>query len=384
MSRRKLLDGSVVSAIVEKVFPDETETCRDDKKRPKESLYWVIPGKKGEPRWILPDDPTNTFGFLGQWRPYEFLSRAKWKLLMIAYRGKRLGCVPGVVPLHIIVPEEKNWDHLGWALAQPPVLVIYVGTPSPHRKAILCLVDSANGRVLSIGKVPLGPVAGVAINREADNLEKLAKEKPGRAPGTYFLDRKNGITTQEFIAGSPTSGRLTESHLDCLLDLAIPDETMSLHQEVETSENKIRALGNIAPKDREVLMKALGKADDPAPLPAVWEHGDFAPWNLKRAQDGSLKAIDWEEASRSGLPLFDLVYFHLIQALELGEKDIFPGVFVEFLNRYLDHLGIAREMAGKIVRAAIVRYWLRFHEAGDGARADFFIHRLNGLPGSLS
>jgi hypothetical protein len=378
------LDGSVVEAIVNKVFPDETEIYSEAKEGRPTSKYWVIPGKGGEPRWVLPDDPAHTFGFLEQWRPYDFLSRIKWKLLMIAYRGKRLGCVPGVVPLCVVAPDDKHWDHLGWALADPPVLIIYVGTPSPHRKAILCLIDSKNGRVLSIGKVPLGPVADRAINREADNLEKLAREKPGRAPGTLFLDRKNGITTQEFIAGLPTSGRLTESHLDCLIDLAIPGKTMSLHREVETSENKIRALGNISPNDRTILMKALAEADDPAPLPAVWEHGDFAPWNLKRTKDGSLRAIDWEESSHAGLPLFDLVYFHLIQALELRGQEIFPTLFVNTINRYLERMGIAREMAGKLVRASIVRCWLRFHEAGDGARADFFIQRLNNLPGKLS
>jgi hypothetical protein len=378
------LDGSVVADIVNKVFPDEAEIHPDVKEGRATSKYWVIPGKGGEPRWILPDDPAHTFGFLSQWRPYDILSRIKWKLLMIAYRGKSLGCVPRVVPLRMVVPEGKHWVHLGWALADPPVLIIYVGTPSPHRKAILCLVDSENGRILSIGKVPLGPVADLAINREAVNLEKLAREKPGRAPGTLFLDRKNGITTQEFIAGSPTSGSLTESHLEYLIDLAIPGETMSLHREVETSENKIRALGNIDPKDRTVLMKALAEADDPAPLPAVWEHGDFAPWNLKRVNDGSLRAIDWEESSRAGLPLFDLVYFHLIQALELKGQEIFPALFVTILNRYLERMGIAQEMAGKIVRASIVRCWLRFHEAGDGVRADFFIRRLNGLPGKLS
>lgn len=378
------MDGSVIAAIVNKVFPDETEICPDAEAGRGTLKYWVVPGKEGEPRWILPDDPAHTFEFLRQWRPYNFFSRIKWQILMIAYRGKILGYVPGVIPLRVVVPEGKHWGHLGWALADPPVLIIYVGTPSQHRKAILCLVDSKNGKILSVGKVPLGPVADRAINREADNLEKLAREKPGRVPGTLFLDRKNGITTQEFIAGLPTSGRLTESHLDCLIDLAIPGETMSLHREVETSENKIRALGNIDPKDRAVLMKALAEADDPTPLPAVWEHGDFAPWNLKQASDGLLRAIDWEESSRTGLPLFDLVYFHLIQALELGGQEIFPAVFVKTINRYLERMGIAQEMAGKIVRASIVRCWLRFHETGDGARADFFIHRLNGLPEKLS
>jgi hypothetical protein len=377
------LGGSVVSAIVKKVFPDETELLSDAKEGPKGSRYWMIPGKEREPRWILPDDPKYAFPFLEQWRPYKFFSLVKWKLLMIAYRGRSLGCVPGVVPLRITVSQGKNWGHLGWMFDGPPVPVIYIGTPSPYRKAVMGLIDSENKKVAAIAKVPLGPVAGGAITREAENIEQLTQEKPGRAPCNIFVDSKNGVSTQEFIAGSPTGRRLTECHIDCLVDLAIPGETVSLRLIVASLEKKIQVMENIDPEDRVVLVRALRQAEDPAPLPAVWEHGDFVPWNLKRVANGSLQAIDWEESSRAGLPLYDLVYFHLIQALELGEKELFPKLFVALQDQYLERLGIARKMAGKIIRVSIVRFWLRFHEVGDVARAKFFIHRLNGFPGHL-
>lgn len=75
--------------------------------------------------------------------------------------------------------------------------------------------------------MPLVPSAGLAINHEADNLDVLAKEKPGQAPRNLFVDRKNGISSQEFIVGSPTGRRLTEDHVTYLVDLAIPGETIS-------------------------------------------------------------------------------------------------------------------------------------------------------------
>lgn len=376
--------SSVVASVVEKVFPVGTKIHMESRVWSPYSRYWVIPGKMGEPRWVLPHDPRYALPFLKQWRPYVFRSYIKWKLLMVAYRSKRLDCVPGVAPFSIVVPQGKNWDHLGWSQADLPIPLIYVGTPSPHRKAVFCLTNFRTGRIISIGKVPLGPIADLAINREANNLDQLTQEKPGRAPRTIFVDRQKGISTQEFIAGAPTCRRLTERHIACLVDLAIPDETTSLRRVVASLEKKIQAMENIEPKDRAVLMRSLGEADDPSPLPAVWEHGDFVPWNLKIESNGSLRIIDWEESSRDGIPSFDLVYFHLIQALELGEKELFPKLFMELLNRYFDLLGIIRAMTEKIIRACVVRCWLRFHEANDGARADFFIHRLNGLPGELS
>jgi thymidylate kinase len=381
--RRNAILSSVVTSVAKKVFPEGTELCLGDKTDPPGSRFWVIPGKAEEPRWILPYDSKYALPFLQQWRPYNLFSRIKWQFLMVAYRGKRLSCVPGVVALRIIVPEKSNWEHLGWPLAKPPVPVIYVGTPGPNRKAVLGLIDSQKGKVTSIGKVPLGPSAGLANNHEVDILDTLAKEKPGRAPSNLFVDRRNGIATQEFFYGSPTGRRLTERHVAFLVDLAIPGETISLREVVKDLGRQIKSLEHIDREARTVLERTLGEADDPSLLPAVWEHGDFAPWNLKSGTNGSLQAVDWEAASRQGLPLFDLVYFHSIQAFLFGEKELFPKWFRALLSQYLERLGIAPGMTRKIIRACIVRDWLRRHEEGDRARAAFLLRTLTSPLGDL-
>ena len=130
--RRSALLSSVETSVVKKVFPMGTEIYLNDKTGPPGSRFWIIPGKGEEPRWILPHEQEYGWPFLKQWRPYNFFSRIKWQCLMIAYRRKWLDCVPGVVPLRIIVPEGGNWNHLGWPLATPPILVIYIGTPGPE------------------------------------------------------------------------------------------------------------------------------------------------------------------------------------------------------------------------------------------------------------
>ncbi len=43
--------------------------------------------------------------------------------------------------------------------------------------------------------------------------------------------------------------------------------------------------------------------------PLVIQHGDFAPWNIFRLQDGLLCSIDWEEGCVDGFPFFDLIHF---------------------------------------------------------------------------
>jgi hypothetical protein len=378
------VDHRLISSVVKKIFPEGTEFCLDGNIDLSESQFWIIPGKKGEPRWILPHDREYGWPFLQEWYPYDFSSRLKWHCLMAAYRGKGLRYVPGVVPLKVIVPEKSNWEHLGWYSINQPVPVIYVGSPGRSRKAVLGLIDSQERKVASIGKVPLGPSAGLAINREVDILEDLAKEKPGRAPRTLFVDRGNGISVQEFFSGSPTGRHLTERHVEFLADLVIPGETISLREVAEDLERQINTLEDIDPKARTVLERVLEEIDDPSPLSAVWEHGDFTPWNIKKVTNGSLRTVDWEASSRRRLPLFDLIFFQTMQVFLFGENELFPKPFRRTLNRYVDRLNISPAMTKKVAKACITLDWLKWRKAGkDSLRTNFLFHTLARPMGGL-
>lgn len=378
------MDDSLITSVIKKVFPEGTELCLNGKEGLPVSRFWMIPGKGGEPRWILPHERKYGWPFLQAWHPYDFSSRIKWQCLLAAYRGKGLGYVPGVVPLRVTVPEKSNWEHLGWRYVNQPVPVIYVGTPGPSRKAVLGLIDSQERKVISIGKVPLGPSAGLAINHEVDILDNLAKEKPGRAPRSLFVDHRHGIATQEFFSGSPTGRRLTEGHVAFLTDLVIPGETISLREVVEGLGRQIKILDQIEPETRAVLERVLVEVDDPLPLPVVWKHGDFAPWNIKKTTNGPLRAIDWEASSRQGLPLFDLIFFQSMQMFLFGENELFPKSFEVLLHQYLKRLGIAPVMIDKIAKACIALDWLRCYKAGDRPRAAFLIHTLTSLEGEMA
>ena len=374
--------NSVAASVMQKVFPEGTALGTNGGSSG--SRFWMIPGKEGEPRWILPDEQKHALPFLQQWRPYDFRSRIKWLGLMAAYRGKKLHWVPGVVPLRINVPQNKNWDHLGWSHIDPPVPVIYIGSPGPTRKVVFGLTDSQKSQVTSICKAPLGAEADASINQETDILEKLAQEKPGLAPRSLFTNRSSGIAAQEFIAGDPSGRQLTKNHLTCLVDLAIPGETTSLREVLEELKPRIQGLENLSQESRSILDRALSEIDDPTPLPAVWEHGDFVPWNIKTMTDGSLRAVDWEAASRKGLPLFDIVFFRSMQAFLFGEKELFPKPFRGHLLQYCKQLEIPQVMIGKIIRACLLRDWLRFHESNFfWDRAAFLLRTLAKPPGEL-
>jgi Phosphotransferase enzyme family len=65
------------------------------------------------------------------------------------------------------------------------------------------------------------------------------------------------------------------------------------------------------PQRARELLAGLGD------LPPACEHRDFGPWNIIVEEDGSLAAIDWEDAEPQGLPGLDLAYFLASAAFEL-------------------------------------------------------------------
>jgi hypothetical protein len=97
-----------------------------------------------------------------------------------------------------------------------------------------------------------------------------------------------------------------------------------------------------------------------AELPLVWQHNDFAPWNLYRAGE-QLTVLDWEfnrnwDTTRAGPALCDLLYFatywnnivhhHYTEEAELRGM---YGLFLEFAPRsryiYVARRAIAQYMA---------------------------------------
>ena len=118
--------------------------------------------------------------------------------------------------------------------------------------------------------------------------------------------------------------------------------------------------------------------------PAVWVHGDFAPWNLTLRRNGDIAAVDWEAAVPKGLPLFDLIYFGSIQAFLFGQKRIVSASMKPLLRRYLDRLGIDPGILRTLVFLCLAEDWLRCHEAGDVERAAFLIRHLRAESGGMA
>jgi len=309
------LDSDLLARLVDGFFPKGSCPSVAGNRDPLAQSFFVIPGKQG-PRWVLPENPAHGWPALRSWRPYNFASQGKWAVLMAAYRAGLLGLVPGIVKISIAIPAAANWLHLGWGAVAAPRPVIHVGTPSCGQRFVASLVDPCQGRALAIAKVPVGADAPARILREADLLERLAEEKPGLGPRLLFRDSDRGIATEEVLCGRRTDRRWTAAHRIFLEKLRIPGETISLQGALE----RLRpGLGGLLREKADGIGRILDGLEDPTPLPAVWVHGDFAPWNLF-LRDGSLVACDWEYARPSGLPLFDAMHFMWMQRYLFSDR----------------------------------------------------------------
>lgn len=302
------MDSDLSHKFVDGFFPKASRLLKKGEKSAPVARFWVIWGKAG-PRWIVPRNPAHGLPALRSWRPFDAASQVKWALLMGAYRIGALGCIPGIGEIAVAPSEDADWSHLGWQTRPGPKLVVHVGTPSAAQRFVASLVDSATREVKAVVKAPIGARSAERILHEADILERLAEEKPGLGPRLLFRNAERGIATEEPLHGRPTGRRLTAAHVTFLDRLRISQSQTSLRDEVE----KLRpALALLPPEQAQRIGRLLDGLDLPAPLPAVWLHGDFAPWNLF-LQNGALVACDWENAQARGLPLFDAMHFMWIQ-----------------------------------------------------------------------
>ncbi|HEB71004.1 MAG TPA: hypothetical protein ENI77_00100, partial [Nitrospirae bacterium] len=194
-----------------------------------------------------------------------------------------------------------------------PAPVIYIGAPCHSRKAVVILSDKTGESPRIVIKAPLGTGAAANILHEADILSDLSKAKPGLGPRILFVNRTKGVTAQEMIDGQPTGRDFTEAHFMLLSKLFHHGKEASFRERASSLLDEMETMTNISESASSLLNRLINIIDSPVKLPAVWIHGDFAPWNIKLS-GGRLTLVDWENSCPTGLPLHDIFHFHYMQS----------------------------------------------------------------------
>lgn len=326
--------------------------------------YLALPAQ--EPRWLIPARGRRLGSALASWSPYRLSSRFKWTAIRLANRLGVLQALPEVELLHLDNAEQIDWQAIGWEHAEPPIPLIYLGTPGPGRKAVIHLVESNSGECEAIVKVPIAPEARNAIVREASVLSQLAEERYPFSPRLLYVDRDRGIATQQFIPGHSGGRRLRPEYFELLRSLVWLDDPTNICEYVaKWPEQRVPFLGQNV--DLALLQSAFEECCDPHPLPSCRIHGDFAPWNIRLSCSGAA-LIDWEEFQETGLPLQDAFHFLHMQDFLFHRQ---PRAHSREIVPFACTLGIARQLCRKLEIAYLADTYVKCCSRGDLQRCGF-------------
>lgn len=349
-------------AIANQIF----RQLRNDRGTTEVATYVAVPGNEMA-RWLLPAAVPEIARVLASWAPYRWWSRVGWAAVRAANRMGRVGRIPGVSMLEVEGTCGADWTSLGWQLSEPPIPVIYVGTPGCKRKAVVHLVERATGRCKAVVKVPLTQEAKTAVMHEAAVLDALARENCELSPRLLHVDRVRAISTQTFVEGRPGARKLTPEFWAVLHSLLLPGETTSLEEHWQKWAGMI-ASQNDAGDESGSGMEAIEGLRDQALLPACWEHGDFTPWNIKGLPSGGCALLDWEDAERKRLPLQDAYHFlHMQDFLFEGR----PTIHAAKVEPEARRMGIEPKQCRNLEVAYLIGAYLKCVNLRDRDRTRF-------------
>ena len=186
-----------------------------------------------------------------------------------------------------------------------PVAAVLLGNPTHEGRRALVLTEERNPKVVKVG---VGKVAARLVARERNFLEE-ASLKHGDIPKVQLACSGDDW---EFF-GVPFFQTGDEIGLPALLPMLqgwleerrVPMSSLPGWQLLMNS--KFPGAKDLAEKCREILLR-----------PSL-VHGDLAPWNLRRDDEGKLIPIDWEDGRESDVPCWDLVHF-AFQRLALVDR----------------------------------------------------------------
>ena len=295
------------AALLESIFAQNGGNAFVASNQLKALEFFIIPGQSG-PRWIVPASMHLGLPVLSEWRPYSLVSMVKWNALCFAYANGFLGivpfvnCVSGNYYIQKIPGDSRE-----------VIPIIYIGTVGPQQKAVVTLVSPGDGQPHAVMKVALGCGANASLLREVDALKQLVRSNVRGVPVVIASETDGKKTWQSVVSGQLTSRKLTQAHLDWLLQLPQSEKTTTLDERRELLRFDLHRNLIICPTHRQIISAALSALRG-GEVPLVFVHGDFAPWNLKKQPDGKIAAIDLEDSVSTGLPLWDLCHFFFIQA----------------------------------------------------------------------
>lgn len=247
------------------------------------------------PRLFIPADTVRK-----RWKRSSFYPafRRRARLMRIALRTwAAAGLFIGARQVH-----ANNWplgSFIEDALPDARSVSVLIGTPGPAQKTIVQIWNEAD-QVIGYLKYGEKPMARRRLHREHNILSNLPPTL-GPRPLKFGCWQNGKALLISPLEGASMAGSFPPPH----------DLIPFCHHPLRTSTVSIAK----HPWIQERL--ATGTFDhllDPLAgrkWPVVIQHGDLAPWNLRRDADDRLNAFDWEYGVLQGFPYLDVAHYIL-------------------------------------------------------------------------
>jgi hypothetical protein len=388
---KSLRPGGAVVCLWQRPLPLGTQRARTLLQRAgfrDVSFYWPGPHGASTPEFWLPLDSAGAIAHVHEQRPVHSRREAAQRL---AWHGAaRAGALAPICAIaHLpggatatgneedavvaALPDARHW------------LLLTGGSESDNKVVSLPFPDRGEPAAL-VAKFGRVDKAGAALDREAEVLSDLARERPAlsgvprlRASGSSAGGR---AVLQDAMLGTPLwtemrrlgFGTLAPVLTEWLVSLAgSPPLQAASEWRKQLVDDPIGELkdhhGGLLPEG--FAARARNALANLGAMPLVWEHRDLGPWNVVIGADGGPATIDWEDAEPRGLPGLDLVYLLTTSALliegaldDMSKTDRIVGAY----ERLLD--------PGTETGQVVARCFAGYRERLDVGEADFQRLRL--------
>ena len=193
-------------------------------------------------------------------------------------------------------------------------IVALGGTPGRASKVTL-VVLAADDTPVAYAKVGVSQLSRRLVQNEASVLAHVSTCHGPALIGSMETDCVSMVVTSP-LRGAPLANRSPVPR-----DLAERARGQASSSCVSVLDHPVvTRLAGIAPHHVAVAIRAL----EGVGLPVTVSHGDAAPWNAIRGDDGQVRLFDWEYGEIDGLPLMDVAHWsmqvgHLAMQLSPGE-----------------------------------------------------------------
>jgi hypothetical protein len=301
--------------------------------------------------------------------------------------------------LKVCAPNDASADDLsGWLISEhlrrvfdePAVhSAIGIGRPGPFRKPVL-QAFRPDGSVLGYVKTGWNDVTRSLVRTEAEMLEACAERRPASmlVPKPVHHGAWRDLET---VVASPLPLGIRRYRpwretppLEATRDVAALFGRRSAPLAAGNYwARTVRRLESLTPRvEQEVATAADAYASDVADRDGgrvlefgAW-HGDWAPWNMARLDDG-LVVWDWEHGGRDVPFGFDPLHFQFQLAFIADQLPLHDALArtSELATPSLEALGLSPDRIAATVRLHLLEVFLRYQEAmlaGAGHNPRFF------------